>query len=73
MRAECALDAPSLYKPSFVMEWRVSPIQDKTLCKGTVGAGGMAAFPGGTRANTNMMFPDNAAYNNNQWYGMGKK
>lgn len=27
------------------MEWRVSPVQGKTLCKVTVGAGGKAVFP----------------------------
>lgn len=54
MTAECALDEQPMYKPSFVMEWRASPIQDKTLCKVTVGGGGTAAFPEETRANTNM-------------------
>lgn len=34
-----------MYKPSSVMEWRVSPVQGKTLCKVTVGAGGKAVFP----------------------------
>lgn len=27
------------------MEWRVSPVQGKTLCKVTAGAGGKAVFP----------------------------
>lgn len=44
------------------MEWKASPIQDKTLCKVTIGGGGTAAFPGGRGANTNMMLPDNAEY-----------
>lgn len=39
------LTKQSMYKPSFVTEWRVSPIQGKTLCTVTAGARGMAAFP----------------------------
>lgn len=44
-----------MYKPSFVTEWRESRVQGKTLCKVTVGAGGMAAFPEETRANVNTL------------------
>lgn len=39
-----------MHKPSFVLEWKVSRVQGKTLCKVTVGAGGTAAFPEETRA-----------------------
>lgn len=34
-----------MHKPSFVMEWRVSLVQGKTLCKEREGAGGKAADP----------------------------
>lgn len=55
LTAEWALTAESRYKPSFVMEWRAWPVQDKTLCRGTVGAGGTAAFPEETRVNINTL------------------
>lgn len=43
-----------MYKPSFVMEWRASPVQGKTLCKVIVGARGTPVFPVETRANINV-------------------
>lgn len=45
MTAECAFDVGSMYKPSFGMEWKVSPIQERTVCKGREDAGETAAFP----------------------------
>lgn len=43
--AECAFDVDFMYKPSFGMEWKVSPIQERTLCKGREDAEEMTAFP----------------------------
>lgn len=45
MTAECAIDVDYMYKPSFEMEWKVSPIQERTLCKGREDGGETAAFP----------------------------
>lgn len=41
----CTFREKSMYKPAFVMESTASPSRDKTLCKGTEGAGGTAVFP----------------------------
>ena len=53
-----------IYKPSFVMEWRESRVQGKTLCKVTVGAGGTAAFPEETRVNVNTFSMTHLVLNN---------
>lgn len=45
MTADCAFDVDYMYKPSFGMEWKASPIQGRTLCKGKEDAGETAAFP----------------------------
>lgn len=45
-----------MYKPSFEMEWRVSPIQGKTLCKVTVGAGDTVAFPGEIKTDKHTLY-----------------
>lgn len=53
---ECALTAQSIYKPSFEMEWRVSPVQGKKLCRVTIGAGGTTAFPGEIKTNKHTLY-----------------